>query len=256
MKTQELNRTDPKTQLEVEASRDPKKWEVAQQFEAMFVQQMFQAMRKTVPESGLTEESNGRRIFTDMLDQEMSTQASHQQSLGLADLIYRQLVQDGTDSIKTKLPSQSGISAYNSASRSSRASSQQVDAWIQEAASSQQLDPALLKSLVQQESGGDSLAVSAKGAMGLTQLMKGTAEEVGVENPWDGRQNVMGGARYLKKLLQRFDGREDLAVAAYNAGPAAVEKYGGVPPFAETRQYVKKVLDGRKSKDTEVDYGT
>lgn len=218
-------------------AKDPQKWKVAQEFEGMFIQQMMTAMRKTVVDGGFTEASNGREIFTSMFDEEISKMAGKQGSLGFADMIYKQL--KSTDSVS------SAMNAYGVQSMPPRASAEQVDAWIGEAARANNVDEDLLRSLVRQESNGDSLARSPVGAMGLTQLMPGTAQEMGVKNPWDGKQNLMGGARYLKQMLVRFNGKEDLALAAYNAGPAAVEKYQGIPPFAETQQYVKKVLDGR-----------
>lgn len=113
---------------------------------------------------------------------------------------------------------------------------------IDAAASSNGIDPALLKGLVSQESGFDPNARSGAGAVGLTQLMPGTAAGLGVTNPLDPVQSLQGGARYLKQQLDRFGGDERLALAAYNAGPNAVAKYGGVPPFAETQNYVTSVM--------------
>lgn len=221
-----------------DVQRDPQKWKVAQDFEGLLIQQMMTAMRKTVVDGGLTEKTNGRDIFTSMFDEKISELAGKQGSLGLAEQIYKQLVaNDKSASV--------GLKAYASQARPPKASTEQVDNWITEAANANQVDEDLLRSLVRTESNNDSLARSKAGAIGLAQLMPATAKELGVHNPWDGRQNVMGGARYLKQMLQRFDGNEELAVAAYNAGPTAVEKYGGIPPFAETQQYVKKVLDGR-----------
>lgn len=117
------------------------------------------------------------------------------------------------------------------------------DAQIQQAASAQQLPPALLRAVIQQESGYNPRAVSSAGAMGLMQLMPATARALGVADPFDPTQNINGGARYLRQLLDRFGGDERLALAAYNAGPGAVNRYGGVPPFAETQRYVARVLE-------------
>jgi soluble lytic murein transglycosylase-like protein len=113
---------------------------------------------------------------------------------------------------------------------------------IDAAAASNGIDPALLKGLVSQESGFDPNARSGAGAVGLTQLMPGTAAALGVTNPLDPAQSLQGGAKYLRQQLDRFGGDEKLALAAYNAGPGAVAKYGGVPPYAETQNYVNSVL--------------
>ena len=103
------------------------------------------------------------------------------------------------------------------------------------------IDPALLKGLIRQESGFDPTARSPAGATGLTQLMPGTAASLGVD-PSDPAQAIDGGARYLKQQLDRFGGDAAKALAAYNAGPGAVAKFGGVPPYAETQTYVQRVL--------------
>ena len=106
------------------------------------------------------------------------------------------------------------------------------------------VDPALLLAVLQEESGGDPQAVSARGAVGLMQLMPATAAEVGVRRIDDPGENIRGGARYLARMLHRFEGRYDLALGAYNAGPGAVEKsQRAVPPFPETQRYVRRVLD-------------
>ena len=99
----------------------------------------------------------------------------------------------------------------------------------------------LVRAMVTVESGGRVNAVSGKGAVGLMQLMPGTAREMGVKDSRDAWDNLVGGAKYLARQLERF-GRLDHALAAYNAGPGAVEKHGGVPPFPETRDYVHRVL--------------
>lgn len=102
------------------------------------------------------------------------------------------------------------------------------------------LPPHLMRALVKAESQGNPYALSKAGAMGLTQLMPGTARDLGVRNPWDAWENAWGGAKYLSQQLKTFR-RLDLALAAYNAGPGNVQTYSGVPPFAETQAYVVKV---------------
>lgn len=113
---------------------------------------------------------------------------------------------------------------------------------ITNAAKKYQVDPKLVSAVAEVESGGRQEATSAAGAVGVMQLMPDTAASLGV-NPYDKRENVEGGAKYLKEMLDLFGGDVKKAVAAYNAGPAAVKNYGGVPPYKETQNYVNKVLD-------------
>lgn len=104
------------------------------------------------------------------------------------------------------------------------------------------LDPGLVRAVVQAESGYNPFAVSSRGAQGLMQLMPETASELAVETPFDPGENLRGGTEYLRHMIERFDGRVEIALAAYNAGPGAVERYGGVPPYPETRGYIERVL--------------
>lgn len=104
------------------------------------------------------------------------------------------------------------------------------------------LDPILVRAMIQVESAYDPRAVSRKGAIGLMQLMPATAAELRVADPYDAADNVRGGTTYLRQLLDQFDGRLVLALAGYNAGPQAVVRYGGVPPYEETQDYVRRVL--------------
>lgn len=104
------------------------------------------------------------------------------------------------------------------------------------------LDPDLIQSVIRAESGGNPRARSRKGAMGLMQLMPETARDMGVANAWDPAQNIDGGVRYLRYLLGLYDNNVPLALAAYNAGPARVAAYRGVPPFRETRSYIQRIM--------------
>jgi soluble lytic murein transglycosylase-like protein len=118
----------------------------------------------------------------------------------------------------------------------------QFEPLIQEHAERQSLRPELVRAVIQVESGFNPRALSPKGAMGLMQLMPATARSLGVNNPWDPAQNIRGGTDYLRRLLDEYDGNEELALAAYNAGSGAVAKYGRrIPPYRETRDYVRKV---------------
>ncbi len=116
------------------------------------------------------------------------------------------------------------------------------DAYIEEAARLYQLPAAFLRAVMHVESNYDVNAVSVDGAMGLMQLMPFTAKKMGVEDPFDARQNILGGARFLRILANQWHGDLVLTVASYNAGAGAVERYKGVPPYSETRRYVNRVL--------------
>jgi soluble lytic murein transglycosylase-like protein len=114
---------------------------------------------------------------------------------------------------------------------------------IDAAAARNGVDPALLRGLIKAESNFNPRAGSAAGAQGLTQLMPATARGLGVTNPFDPGQSIEGGAKYLREQLDKFGGDPEKALAAYNAGPGAVQRYGGVPPYPETQAYVKHVLE-------------
>ena len=117
-----------------------------------------------------------------------------------------------------------------------------------------ELEESLIKAVIKVESDFDPQVISSKGAQGLMQLMPETAREIGVENPFDPSDSIYGGSFYLRKMLDSFDRNLDYALAAYNAGPNAVRKYGGVPPFEETQNYVRRVKyyinHYQRSKDT------
>jgi soluble lytic murein transglycosylase-like protein len=137
------------------------------------------------------------------------------------------------------VPASSGVrtTVYASPDRS-----RQYDGIIRTHAERQGVRPELVRAVVQVESAFNPVAISPKGAMGLMQLMPTTAEELGVGNPFNPEENIRGGVRYLRLLLDRYDNNEQLALAAYNAGPGAVDKYGEkIPPYRETRDYVSKI---------------
>ena len=135
-----------------------------------------------------------------------------------------------------------GVGSASEGTSTTGAVSSEYDPLIEQAAARYGVDPAVLHGLIQQESGFDPSAQSSAGASGLTQLMPGTAASLGVANPLNPAESIEGGARYLGQLMGQFGGNTADALAAYNAGPGAVQQYGGVPPYAETQSYVSKVL--------------
>jgi len=236
--------------------------QVSRDLESIFIKQLLDTMQKSVPKSGLYGTSSGMETWKGMFNEKLASVVSGQESIGLAEMIYRQLSADlnrhkevppaGVRSRVKKPPPTPPLPGLPESPKSTGAAEKQggVDlpgpvarfrALIEEAGRKYDLDPALIAAVMAQESGGDERAISPAGARGLMQLMPQTADSLGVTDPFDPSQNVDGGVRYLKNLLERFSGDETLALAAYNAGPAAVKRYGRVPPYAETQKYVRSV---------------
>lgn len=265
-------------------TKDEKKWKAALDFQAMFLGQMYKAMRKSSLGEGLTEMSSGREVFTEMLDQEYarmdSRSPAHAGAAGmekalsgmsnsLAAQVYRAMLrQDGSESPADqeaasgwKKPSlYSALTATAAMARalggrkaqelkSPAMGDETLEPLVDLASRTHGVDKNLIKSVIGQESAGRPLAVSAAGAKGLMQLMDTTAAELGLKNAFNPRENVLAGTRYLKRMLEKFGGDEKLALAAYNAGPGAVDRFGGVPPYAETKNYVEKVLAAKAALD-------
>lgn len=243
---------------------------VATQFEALFYNQLLRSMRETVPDNGFWGQSGGAKIYRQMHDQELSDRLASRGGLGVADLIVDQfrtaLDRENDDAVEAPLAlrQRQGLAAYGSpteqtgpmaaATRLRRRAEDiggatadtlaRFQGDILAAARETGVDPALVLAVAVRESGGDPAALSHRGARGLMQLMPATAREMGVTDPGDPSQNLRGGSRYLARMLDRFGGDLDLALAAYNAGPGTVERAGGrVPDYPETQRYVKAVKE-------------
>ncbi len=149
--------------------------------------------------------------------------------------IYRYVDQQGRIHF-TNVPTTSKFRLYREEGQT-----YQLETLITHFAQKFKLDRSLVKAVIKTESDFDPQVVSSRGAQGLMQLMPETAREVGVNNPFDPSESIYGGSLYLRKMLDSFDQNLDYALAAYNAGPGAVRKYGGIPPYVETQNYVRRV---------------
>ncbi len=246
----------------------------ATEFEAVFLNTLMKAMRRTVPDSKLFNSTGPTKFYQQMQDAEMAkAMATGHNQMGIAAMIVRQFkdtvsteessgVQQNHPPVNALPPvameryRQMGAVSSDVAQLmnlkllagqqgSAVADTlQRFEKEISTSARENGLDPALVLAVVMEESGGDPLAQSPKGAMGLMQLMPGTARDLGVVDATSPSQNVAGGSRYLSRMLQRYDGNLKLALAAYNAGPGNVDKAGRqVPNFPETQQYVERVMN-------------
>lgn len=189
--------------------------------------------RRSSEESGIGSTSNFAVILAALMDSNSAGSGTGQVVRRVAGPAART-----PESLKTVSPRQFRTPPSGSASVSSNTG---LDHILESTAKKFGIEPGLLKAVAKVESDFNPFAVSKSGAMGLMQLMPGTAASLGVENPFNAMENIEGGARYLKSLMDRYGGDARLALAAYNAGPGAVDRHGGVPPYSETTSYLNKI---------------
>ena len=237
--------------------------QVSRDLESLFVKMLLDSMEKTVPrEENSWDNSQALQTWRGMLNEKLSENLGQTSPIGLADMIYRQL--SGNLERHREVPPATAtpqapsvdaepakpVAEYQPPQVPSGSTTTPTDTTervlglrnlIEQSAAEEGVNPALVAAMITQESGGKPEAVSPAGARGLMQLMPSTARMLGVENVFDPDQNVAGGVRYISRLLERYGGDEDLALAAYNAGPGTVDRYNGVPPYRETNNYLRRV---------------
>jgi len=249
-------------------------FKAAKELESLFLNQLLKTMRQTIPKSELGEgfglgEGLGKDVYTQIFDQELAMKMAGIGDRSMASQLYnslekvleRQFEGDQTDKVDLNktLPQRSylkiksdelekpeklesiSLTKENPPVSTIKVSKGEYDSIIKRVAKKYKLNPMLVSAVIKAESNGDPKAVSNAGAKGLMQLIDSTASDMGVNDVFDPRENIEGGAKYLRKMINRF-GDIKKALAAYNAGPEAVKRYEGIPPYRETKNYVEKVL--------------
>jgi len=241
----------------------------AQDFESMLTSMMLKSMNKTT--GGMFgEESFGGDYFDTIFETELASFISENKSLGLADMIYKKVIGEDLDmnKIKQELQSENAnnvkvVSAKvdnftddNSStimpSKGSVNRLNKFDSIINNASEKFNIDKNLIKSVILTESAANPKAISKANAKGLMQLIDSTAADMNVKNVWNPEENIFGGSKYLSQMLNKYDGNIEKSLAAYNAGPGNVEKYDGIPPFEETKNYINRVKGYMKYWESEL----
>lgn len=233
----------------------------ARDFEAMFVNYLLKNLRESTNKINEDKESDGfgGEMMQEMMDFELAKHISRTSNFGIAEAVYKNVTNESLPNIRSytvpdaerTLPKNTNpvdelkklVEQRNGkTSTPVKSAVEKYEPIIQKAAEKYNVDSTLIKAVIASESAGNPRAASSANAKGLMQLIDSTAAMVGVKNVWDPEQNIFGGTKYLKQLLDTFDGDVRLAVASYNAGPQRVIKHGTVPPIAETQNYVKRVF--------------
>jgi soluble lytic murein transglycosylase-like protein len=243
--TQPVSSTIPLTPADHAKAHDAKIRKASRDLEGVFISHLIKVMRAAA-RSIDGNDMPGKDVMGDYADMELGRVLAERQGIGISDILYKSLraatetFDDATMAtqradVPARTPSQKQLKLLEIGNRP-------YDIHVHRAARRYDLSPNLIRSVIDVESGGNAFAVSPKNAKGLMQLTDSTAGMLGVRDVWDPKENIDGGSRYLRYLLDYFDGDLRLALAAYNAGPAAVDRYGGVPPYPETQDYVDRVL--------------
>ncbi len=257
----QLKITDPSKQISstqstgrYTAAQKTKIAHAAKEFESLLTSIMLNSMTKTT--NGMFgSNSFGGNDFSMIFLNKIASYISEKKDLGIADVLYKKITGENLDAKpkvqemnplkpeekpELKPPSKKVSSIAPSNKAMDRLS--QYSNIINQASDLYGVNKNLIKSVILTESSAKEKAISGANAKGLMQLVDSTATEMGVKNIWNPKQNIFGGTKYLAEMLRKYNGNLDLALASYNAGPQNVDKYGGIPPFEETQNYVKRVL--------------
>ena len=243
-------------------------------FESILTQMMLKSMNQTT-EGGLFGDGEGKGlggdVYGSLFEMEIAKHISNKKGLGIADMIFKKVTgeemndfekviaalkydwdvkaglykksdSEDVDTEKIKINIKNLEGKKFSPSSDSLKRLDKYDNYIDEASKTFGVDKNIIRSVILTESAGNPKAVSKAKAKGLMQLIDSTAEDMGVSNSFDPKQNILGGTKYLAKMLRQYSGDLKLSLAAYNAGPQNVEKHNGVPPFDETKSYIARVL--------------
>jgi len=225
----------------------------AKEFESLLTSMMLKSMDKTTT-SMFWSEGTGGDYFGTIFENQMASMISKHKSLGIADILYKKITgedmnQNSSDTellqlLNNKIELKKSFDDNNSITPSDKATGRlnQYEDIINQASNTYGVDKNLIKSVILTESAANEKAVSSAKAKGLMQLVDSTASDMGVNNVWNPKENIFGGTKYLSEMLRKYNGNVNLALASYNAGPENVQKYGGVPPFEETQNYIKRVV--------------
>ncbi len=242
---------------------DPEKKKIAEtakQFEGLLTSMMLKSMNKTT-DGMFGENSLGGDFYNSIFEMELGSQISHNKSFGVAEMIYKKVTGEDISNMSNdlKLPMSKAVHLEKKITpkeikieninptvpiKPGSKSVERLNKYnniIENASKKYGVDKNLIKSVILTESAGKENALSSAKAKGLMQLMDSTAADLGVQNIWDPGENIMGGTKYLADMLRQYNGDINLALAGYNAGPGNVDKFKGVPPFEETKNYITRV---------------
>ncbi|MGD8777637.1 MAG: transglycosylase SLT domain-containing protein [Ignavibacteria bacterium] len=222
-------------------------------FESLLTTMMLKSMTKST--NGLFGDNNyGGNVLDTFFEQELSNHITGAQGFGIAEQIYKKITGEelnmeelvkfkSNNTNETQIKSIDKGSSTVTPSSSAETRLKKYEPIIKEASDKYGIPQSLIKSVILTESAAKENAVSSANAKGLMQLMDETAKDMGVKNVWNPKENIFGGTKYLSQMMEKYDGNINKTLAAYNAGPGNVDKYEGIPPFSETQNYVKRVLN-------------